>query len=252
MSLNDLAPAKLFRISKRWLSEHREMLELFPETKSLIPRLEEVHNGLFLLSQNSGLVSPEVLAVRDVQVRVDLRHDVLLRVGYRYLTILADLSEEPNEQAVLLSLRDYLFPGGLGMVNGAYDEEAGAAEMLEKNLTPERQTQLKEYQLKPGYSLLELVKDYIAKGKELGNLEDQKNKLLKDTGPSRLELHQARFAWIRVARALEANLKLATSDEKILAEVLEDLLAADKISSPKKEKATEADTKPSDETPSKD
>jgi hypothetical protein len=229
MGLLGISAAKMFRISKRWISDRRPLLEGLPEGKALLPKIEEAHQGLLILS-NRREDPPELTAIRVNQDGTDARHDIFLRVGFGKLELLIELSEDPNEKKMLLALRDFLFPGGLLMTTRSYDEEAGAAEMLEQRLKNEPKDQLKEIPIKRDYSLQDLVNDYISHGKKLGELENQKKALLQNApeGPSRAEVQKARHYWIRVARALETNLALA-SDEATVNSILEDLRAADKV-----------------------
>jgi hypothetical protein len=227
MALYRLTIETMIKLSKTWVELRREELKAITQTAAILPLLEAAHKGLFVFIGREG----EALRVRTVsrqQTEVDHQHDDFYRCGFHYLNGLAALfsalgKEEEAQQT--LELRELLYPDGLFGVNRSYPEEEGAAELLERRLTPELRERLATYVLYPGVTLLVVVEGQIARARELGRLEKEKRKLQESDSPSLSDERRARFDWIEAVRMLEKTMRLAVRQKTTTEAVINHLLA---------------------------
>ena len=231
MALKRLTAEEMVDISRGWTEENSEargIIESCEVTASLLPLLEDSHNTL------TDLVESDTSDVRlkDISVEqeaLDARHDDLIRGGHMMLTAIAYLLGMGGRGAALLELRDHLIPDGLTSVSKSYRAEAGQAALLEKRVGS-MDSQLKSIQVgpDPADTLASFVAEWIAVGKRLGELEDEKTRLQSRppdaTGTERVS---ARNRWIRVGNALVANAELAQLTDEQMATVFGPLWQAE-------------------------
>lgn len=72
-----------------------------------------------------------------------------------------------------------MFPTGMRIVNASYREEAGHGQMLRNLLTPDLEAELATMSI-AGADMLGLTRTWIAAADELGDLENQRLKVLTE------------------------------------------------------------------------
>ena len=233
MAAKKLIAEEMFVISRGWLeagSDARNEIEACPDTKPLLPRIEQAHAALAATTQPQAS-DPRLEQVQAEEVVLDARHDDILRGIHMLLTGTAYLMGMTAAGADMIALRDDINPDGLEAVNKTYRAESGQTAQLEARL-PRLSARLQSIQVgpKPGKSLAEYANESIANGRKLGELEDEKGRLQAApddaTGTERVN---ARNAWIRAANALEANARMAELDESKMAIIFGPLWAAEQV-----------------------
>jgi hypothetical protein len=173
---------------------------------ALLPNLEAGHGDLVQLLAKEP---PKLRAISQKESEVDAKHDALVKGIVGTLTMLAPLSDDREE---LLALRDKLFPEGPLHTKQSYRGEAGHAAVIAKQLDDTLKARLKSIVVHK-QTMLDLVLAWTDTGSELMRLEDEKARL-SETSPSLgFEMQTARSSWLRLAKALMANAKLAKIDD---------------------------------------
>jgi hypothetical protein len=247
MALKDLTTQQMARTSGKWLGALKPSILEVPELGGSVLILERVHNGLHLPARDAAPLSDPLRQLIVEQKALDLRHDALIRglihilLGYSYL-------EEGPEATRLSHLVEDLFPLGLELITQTYEEEAGAAGLLEKKLSPEVRGALQGIPLLGG-NALERVLELVQKGKQIGDLEDQKRSLRKaqDAAPSDPKLSVARTHWIRGVNAFLNNLGVADVSEETRQAILEPLREALAVAERRKKGEEAEDDSPTPE-----
>jgi hypothetical protein len=110
-------------------------------------------------------------------------------------------------------LRDRLLPDGLSHINRSHRAEAGHTKLAASMLTPVDRAALKAVSLRDK-TMLDLVDQWLAVGKELGEVEAARAQLLggPDSG-SAAEVNAARLSWIRTVNAFRAMAEMNGLDE---------------------------------------
>jgi hypothetical protein len=209
MALKWLTVEEMVALSAAWVMADqagRAAIENIPLLAALLPNLEKGHADLVVLRSREA---PRISAISQKETEIDAKHDALVRGMVGTLTMLAPVSDDREE---LLALRDKLFPIGLGHTKLSYRGEAGHVAMIDKQLDDTLKARLKAIAVHKK-TMLDLVLAWIETGYELGQLEEEKARL-SETSPSLgAETQSARTVWIRLAKALLANAKLAGVDE---------------------------------------
>ncbi len=183
----------------------RAAIEKIPVLASLLPQLQSAHSGV--LAVRTVVEDPKVRELSAREADLDAQHDELVRGIYNSLTALAQVS---GDGAELIRLRDMLFPEGLDHTRKTYRGEAGHAAAVEARLDGDAQGRLRAVNLHDK-NLLDLVHGWLAVAKELGQLEEQRARLLP-TPSGQSDVNAARLAWVRVMNALVANAELVGLD----------------------------------------
>jgi hypothetical protein len=241
MSLSLISTEKMVTLTQYWIKDERATLEKIPQAAGLLVNLDSLFKRLFVAAESHGAASDTTREIYLRQVATDRTHDQILRGSYYAMTaqshFLASLGEEDGSK-LLLKLRDYLYPDGLSGTSLSYDEEAGAAELLERRLTDDIITQLTHivaYQDEVRtLTLYDQITKQIALAKELRELEQEKKKaeaaVEANPAPSKGDARKIRLEWMDTVRTLERSLRAArragNTDEATENKLLKDLREA--------------------------
>jgi hypothetical protein len=191
----------------------------------MLPKLDAAHEGLLgtQIRQSSAPLEAAREEIQDRQTATDGLHDRKMRGSIGLLTALADLTDDPAMAKRYEELRDNLCPIGLKGTTASYVAQAGAARLLPSRLNAEDQALLDSIPIPEGH-LRDAVETWTNAALELEKLEAQKTELdkqIKDAPAVRpSDVQQARYRWLRAARALEVNLELAEVDDATTQAVL--------------------------------
>lgn len=214
--MQQLSSEKMSSLSKNWVVDRRAELLGVPQTAGIMPDLDAAHKGLQLVIEHPPAPNGEIEVINRILKKKDSRHDALLRLGYYHLGAqlawaLADEDDVAAEE--ISSLRKRLYPHDLGGTTLGYDEQEGAAILVEGNLEPAKK-RLEEIRLQRNgreSTLLEVVIEQISLAKEVMTLVRQRDALLAKAKESMApaDERKARHAWMEAVRALVSNLRLA-------------------------------------------
>ena len=211
MALLRLTAAEMIQLSAPWVTpddEAHQIVMSVPLLAALLPRVEAAHE--LIISMIPMAESPKVKELSATEAEVDDQHDTLVRGIYGGLSSMALVSANAAE---LLSLRDLLLPEGLQHTRRSYSGEAGHAALVEPRLDADTRKRLAAVKLHDR-TLEELVDKWLTLATQLGELEEQKARLVGPIGNTAHEISQARYGWIRVVKALLANAYLAQINEE--------------------------------------
>jgi len=211
MALLRLTAAEMIQLSAPWVTpddEAHQVVMSIPVLTALLPQVEAAHQ--LIISMIPAAESPKVKELSATEAEVDDQHDTLVRGIYGGLSSMALLSTNGAE---LLSLRDLLLPDGLQHTRKSYRGEAGHAALLEPRLDAATRQRLAAVTLHD-HTLEALVDEWLKLAKQLGDLEEEKARLVGPAGNTALQISQARYGWIRVVKALLANAELAQINEE--------------------------------------
>lgn len=214
MAYKYLRAEEMLQVSSTWIdpqSPARAAILANADLAGKLPRIEEAHAGLAAAAQPARL--PRLNAISAEEASLDVRHDSIIRGVFGLLTATAEMLDG-EAAAELMALRDILVPEGLSSVQKTYRAEAGQAAQLEARLTPAVVARTDAILVGQGpsqKSLTHYLQEWIAIGKKLGGLEDEKGRLAEQQADasSGLSLVKARNRWIRVVNALVADGELA-------------------------------------------
>ena len=127
---------------------------------------------------------------------------------YGTLPMLAPISSAPQE---LLDLRDKLYPQGLEHIKMSYRAEVGHAALVAAQMDEALQARLKAVTLHQT-TLFDMYNEWQSAAQLLGQLEDERVRLSGASPSVAGEVSAARNRWIRMAKALMANAKIAEVD----------------------------------------
>jgi hypothetical protein len=215
MALKGLTVTEMISVSRALVTEgtdEHKLLAHLRETQGILPRVAEAHDRLVKTQSLPQKTLVRLAAVIDEELRTDIRHDEIARgvdlvlLGYVLLCKDTELRQKLTDLHLLL-LGDQ---GIAAVIQATYRGEAGAADQLAERLTAEVKRTLKGMDT-PAGTLLELVNEWIGCGRKLGALENERAHLedIPASGPTGLEVIDARNAWIQAVAALTGNLKLA-------------------------------------------
>ncbi len=229
MTLKRLSSEEMVQVSAGWLSpQGRHALSSHEETAPLVVRIETAHDAL-AFTTHPTTETPRLAQIREDESQVDARHDDIVKGIHDLLTISACLLGDEGDE--LLTLRDELLPDGLATAEKPYRIEAAQAQRLSARITPALRARLDAIIVGPQdglHTLTQFVHEWIAMGKRLGELEEEKSRLQAGSPGGGLALVKARHQWIRVANALVANAEMAELDVATDALLFAPLRAAEK------------------------
>ncbi len=209
-------------ISARWLDpeQDRPVLEALPLISAFIPVIEASHEGLITKQVLLASLNSELSLVQEQLRTADANHDRYKRGVYYILTGLAEVAEDQDSAPDLTDLRDRLLPLGLGEVRRSYVDEIGDANRLRGRLDDDARAFMASLSISDD-TIETYVERWLEAADEMRQLNEQRIavELRRSGGESGMttqaEAHEAKLQWIRMVRALEANLALepALSDE---------------------------------------
>ena len=211
MALLRLTAAEMVQLSAPWVApddEAHHIASSIALLAALLPQVEAAHQ--LIISMIPAAESPKMKELSATEADVDDQHDTLVRGIHGGLSSMALVS---GNGAELLSLRDLLLPDGLQHTRKSYLGEAGYAALLKPRLDAATRQRLAAVKLHDR-TLESLVDQWLKLATQLGDLEEQKARLVGPAGNSALQISQARFGWIRVVKALLANAELAQINEE--------------------------------------
>jgi len=242
MSYNRLTTAEMITLTGPWLdAAHpaQAALRAVPALAPLLPHVADAHQGL--LKTQPGPPSGQLPALVAEQETVDVTHDNLARALYHLTTGLGFATADSAEATAWLTLRDFLFPDGLALVNRSYREEAGAAALLEARITADQKKRLKGQSLGK-QTLHDLYQDFLKAAARLGQLEDERSRLDTTSGASPSEVVAMRHRWIRAVSAVVATIQLAGETAALKEHVLKPLQQSEQKSDRRRPKKTDPNT----------
>jgi len=214
MAFKNLNSDEMLQLSGTWTDPATKAyvaLTASDDLKPSMPKLTSAHNGLSDAEQPSKI--PRIEEIVAEEAKLDVRHDAIIRCGWGFLTVQAELIGG-DEGTALLALRDVIFPEGLSMQLKSYRAEAGQASQMALRMTPAVRAETDGILVGKGPSAKKLtayIDELLDLGKQLGALEDERGKLEDEDGTGGVRL-KARNQWIRVVNALVANAALADLD----------------------------------------
>lgn len=227
-----LSTEQMSSISRAWLVEQRPILEGIPQTQGILSNIEAAHKGLAIVVGGPPSKSQQVRELHRRITTKDNRHDNLLRLGYSQCTVLAAYAaanDNSDEEADWFDFRKTLYPNGLRGSMLSYDEQEGAAVLLEKRLDSAMVAKLANVVIHLGgkpETLLSLVQEQINLAKEIAVLARMKGKLedTEDNSPTAGDLRRARNSWIEASHVLESALRLAVKSQATTQEKADELV----------------------------
>jgi hypothetical protein len=254
-TLKDLSIQRMVALTEPWLDPKRDRpkLEALPSGKALLPKIEAAYQGLLSTQKQDATTAKEVAKIQNKQAELDVVHDRKLRGTYYLLTALAELSDDEEQEAALLTARDELAPNGLSATQRTYAEEAGEIPLAKARLSAKSEALLKKVPVLGGKKLSSDVDAWFDAGKDLGALEEKRRALetggKTGGGASRAEALRARNYWIKVVRHLETSLDLDGADELTARAILGPVRDAEKSAGKRGRKGDEPETPESSSTP---
>lgn len=217
MALRRLTTVEMINVSVPMVTEGTEARKAIlghPVMAAVLPMVEAAVEGLREAAK--GAENPRLARIQEEEAEADGEHDDLIRGAHYVLTGLTFLAETAEKKDQLARLRDKLLPQGLSTIQLSYRSEAGAAELVADHVAdPALKKQLKEIPVHKR-TMLHVVEGWVARGRRLGELEDEKTVLLGSAGPSdQARLLAARNQWMRAMNALVANGELANLDPAV-------------------------------------
>ncbi len=214
MALKHLRTEEMLQVSGTWiapLSPARAAILAVPDLAAKHPRIEDAHSTLAAAAQPAKF--PRLDEISAESVKFDLRHDSIIRGVFGHLTATAELIGG-DAGTDLIELRDTLVPDGLPSMQKTYRAEAGQAKQLADRLSPSVKARTDAILIGQGpaqKTLTSYLQEWITLGKKLGDLEDEKGRLLAEQADasSGTALVKARNRWIRVVNAMVADGELA-------------------------------------------
>jgi hypothetical protein len=209
MSLRDMTIPQMIRITERWLSTDRDILEKTPELSGNIRMLQRVHSGI--MAPIAPPENDELKRLQAEQVSADNIFDQKVRGLIMCFAAFAELVVDTHRADRFLQLSRELLPLQLSTVNQTYEEEAGTAISIEAKLNSESKMELSAITIFDGRTLFDEVQDLISSGKRLGVLEDEKKKRQAQAqAPSYdAQRRDARLLWIRTVNVFLDTVDIA-------------------------------------------
>ncbi|WP_437475958.1 hypothetical protein WME75_25195 [Sorangium sp. So ce1014] len=205
-----------------WVEDpkQRKLFLSIPEVAALHPRVVEAHEGVLAVQPSrGGGASAKVRALIDQSTEVDRCHDHLARaVSYGIDTHRElCLAEEPADAARAAQcdgVQKKLFPSGLSILNASPLAEAGNTHRIARLLEdePEITDVLRSIPARGKASLLDVVKRWLAKGRELQALERARTELeatQATTPTTKTTIQAARSQWFKIVSLVLSNLEMS-------------------------------------------
>lgn len=212
MALRYFTMQQMVSFSRNWIDDAKErpIIERYPISRAVIPRIEEAHGNLLNFQRKSLESQAEIAAIQKEQAQLDAVHDRNVRGVYHFLTSLAELSDNEERAKHYLKLRDLLLPDGLQAVIRSYGAQGGEVLLLQRRLTPESIGSLREIPTPEG-NLYDHVEAWMKAGLALLDLDRRRTDIAKtrdEADTTQAEVARARNEWIRVTNALRSTLEL--------------------------------------------
>ena len=249
MSIHNLSVPAMVSISNAWVapSKERPVFESYPLLTSILPSVDKVHTGLITIQVKSSSVAETLRELTEEALSLDLRHDRKLRGVFTMLSALAEIADDEAERAKLLSLRDRLIPDGLSGTQATYIDEAGEVSLAEGRLTDASKAYLRSIPI-PGGSLADVVADWFAAGRSLGDVERRRAQLSaekKKEAVSLSDVSKARGAWVRVANTVLQLIELTPEiSEEHLNRIVQPLRTVEEKMDQRRRQAKEDEAEP--------
>jgi hypothetical protein len=202
-----------------------------------VPDIEAAHKDLAVVAASPPPVNEQLRAAIQKLDDLDDVHDRFFRAGFRMVQTqeaLAIALGQPALQAEIQRLESTIYPHGLTGTSLKYEEEEGAAVLVEQALNNDASIKDRlnriSTTLETGQTitLLFCVEAHIKTGKEIGTTERIKKKLQEQEAapkdPNAIDGRKARFAWVDVAHAMERNASLALRRGTATPELIKDIL----------------------------
>lgn len=236
--LKHLSINEMGSLIRPWVSNTKRKAAFLsiPEIAGLHPKVVLLYGELVAARPAESGASPELRSVIEEASSVDVVHDALVRAVHAGVT--ADrayaLAERPPATERVRradGALTKLFPDGLSIVNASLLAESGnaarVAALLERE--PELAAFLEAIPVQKHGTLLAVAQRWIAAGKQLAKLEDQREELEAEvaTTPMTSEaINRLRARWIRVVSHVISLLELSDADPKAIALVRRPVLKA--------------------------
>jgi len=205
MAFRPLTVEEMYQVSTPWVTvgdPSRAAIEKIPMLAALLPQLQKAQASIAAIR---GREDPRQQSLSQLEAEVDHKHDTIVSGIYGSLTMLAVVSPAKEE---LLALRDWLFPDGLSHTKRSYRGEAGHAALVASHLDAAMTARLKAVTLHD-QNLFDLVQQWFAAAKQLGDLEEQKARMAEVPPTMAGEVQAARIAWVRIVNLFVANAEAA-------------------------------------------
>lgn len=219
--LKHLSLAEMVALLAPWVEDPKQQ-KLFlsiPEIAALHPRVVEAHEAVLAVQPKSNGMSPGLRALTEKSNGADRRHDHLARAAsygidaYRALCLAEDPPDVAGAERCDV-VQKKLFPDGLTILNTSPLAEAGntarVARLIEDE--PEIAAFLKTIPVRGKASLLDVVKRWIAAGRELQKIDHARAELEATeatTPPSKTTIQAARSQWFKVVSLVLSNLEIS-------------------------------------------
>jgi len=207
MAVGHLLAEVMYQLSMPWVTSGdpaQAAIEKNPMLAALLPQLQKAHAAIEAVL---GQEDANQQALSQQEAEIDNKHDTMVRGIYGSLTMLAVLSPQKDE---LLSLRNWLFPEGLLHTQKSYRGEAGHAALVASHLDAIMEARLRAVSLHD-QNLFDLVQQWFAAAKQLGDLEDERARLAAASSTAS-EVRAARAGWARTVNLFVANAAAADLD----------------------------------------
>lgn len=229
MTLKRLSTSEMISLSGPWTKpDHpdRKILASSAALVVLLPQIDDAHESL-LATQPSATIPDRVTAIQQLQRRLDLRHDDVLRGCYLVPEALAYLTRDKALMAQLLNLQEALLPEGLLATQKSYREESEQAAKLATHLLDDHIALLQKLKTADG-TLWDAVLEWEDLGRKLGELEDELDALAVTPGATPADVLHARNKWIRTVYAFKTVLELVGVEKAGVLTILKRLTDAER------------------------
>lgn len=220
MNWKDFTTDTMIQLARTYLSGAvHEKLQSIPKTAVYLPDLRESLDSIIAArrSPGAGPLEKKLAANRAAATTRDKRHDRKARGIDAFLDGLSDLADDPNEADHYMSLHERLLPRGRSITLLSYDDEAGNAVVVRKELDAPTRAELKKIKTTKDRTLAEDVHDWLAEAEALGALETERRELEQAIGasdaPKPADELRARFDWINAMRGIENGIRTAKIEE---------------------------------------
>jgi hypothetical protein len=229
MTFKRLSTSEMLSLSGPWTTpDHadRKILASSAAIAVLLPQIDDAHQSL-LATQPSTAIPDRVTAIQQLQRRLDLRHDDVLRGCYLLPEALAYLTRDRALMGQLLHLQEALLPEGLLATQKSYREESDQAAKLATHLSDDHIALLQKLKTADG-TLWDAVLEWEELGRKLGELEDELDELAVTAGATPADVLQARNKWIRTVYAFKTVLELVGVEKAGVLTILKRLTDAER------------------------
>jgi hypothetical protein len=206
MNIRSLPTPVMLTLTQGWLndSQLREEISAHPLGAAAYDNLRGSGTEL---AQSYGLrsqVDKELARLGELLQGHDGDFDRFVRALYYHLTALIEAAPTPELASEYRELRNFLFPGGLSLVQRSYMAESGATVQIEESISPEQLARLHGIRV-ADHTLGSLYQGWIAAGRALGEYELERIKLqaaISRQTPIQASTKRMRHRWIRAVRMI--------------------------------------------------